>query len=432
MQNIDGGHHIDGGLPGTDTVVVKFPVHLTKPAVSETRVTLDVDRDLVAIYNAVHGTSYIRFEDRYLTVEGATLTIPQGETRSRDSVTVAVARPMKELTNRSGYLIPVKIRNFRGTDVGIDYEKRQSYVSIDVAFENTVQVGGMAMVNTAHTELNGVEFKVNSLYPVQGTDGAKVVIRVNNDLIAEFNAATGSDYQPIAEGLPSSYEMGIGTGETAVTFTLGYTGETSALSDPRGYVVPLEVASVTGENMTAPRSNESVIYAVVYSNGGAYVAEQAEIGVKVTDRTGYSATGAYDNGQAPTGNNMGTPNDIVVAGKMYAIMSPVRPFCFAIDLGAEVENITGFTITNAMGSGNSQPYYIRTMDVSCASEAMQEAGARMEIKKGLDLNATDPVRPKIVNVRFDTPVTARYIYLDNVANVSSYLVTGDFYIFTAE
>jgi hypothetical protein len=423
-------HDLDGGESGVDTIMVKFPVHLSEPAKSETRITLDVDNYLIPIYNAANGTTYQEMLGDYIRTRTTELTIPEGQTRSRDSITVAIARQVKDLKNMNGYLIPVKIRNFRGTDVGIDYAQRQSYIAIDVLFENTVAASGTLMVNTASQDLNAVEFKLTSQYTIQSD--ASVRMTVNNDLIAAFNDKVGGNFQPIAGGLPAYYDVAFAKGAKEGTFKLNYGGEVSGLNDPRGYVVPLEVVSVTGDNMSMPAADKKALYAVVYSNGTAYIADQAEIGTKETDRTGYSATAKYNNGSnfaAPAPN----PNGLFMTGSspatMFALLSVARPVNFVIDFGKDVENVSGFTVLNVMTTSNNENH-IRTMDVSLASSAMKENGMRMDIVKGMDFNATDPVRPKVVNVGFDTPVTARYLYLENVMNVKSYMTLNEFFIFT--
>ena len=121
-----------GELSGP-AVKVQFPVHLTEPAKTETKITLDVDNGLIPIYNTFHEKGYLPLEGSHLDVKDDTLTIPEGETSSKDSITVTVIKPMEALTSTQGYLIPVKIRNFDGADVGIDYEKRRSYIVINVS-----------------------------------------------------------------------------------------------------------------------------------------------------------------------------------------------------------------------------------------------------------------------------------------------------------
>jgi hypothetical protein len=423
LQNLDGGHS------AADTILIKFPVHLTKAAQSEMKMTLDVDNDLIAVYNAAHGTSYLPLDAQYRSLKNdGKLTIPKGETRSKDSLTLVVTRAMKDLTNLNGYLIPVKIRNFDGIDVGIDYQRRHSYLAINVAFENTVQASGMTIVNTAYQALNEVAFTVHSLYPIRGAGDAKVQMSVNNDRIAEFNTRMGSHFQPVTSGLPSSYEVGISTGSSDGTFTLNYSGDLSALNDPRGYVVPLEVTSVTGENMTAPESNKNVIYAVIYSNKGGFVADEANlVGTKVTDRSGYNVVKfAYNNGAAPS--MTGTPNNLF-SSTMVGVMPLSRPLCITVDLGKEIENIKGFQIVNSMANGSN--FNIRTLDVAYATQAMYEGGISMELGKGINLLTADPSLPKNCNIGFDKPITARYLYIDNIQhNGGTYLGLTDFYIFT--
>jgi hypothetical protein len=172
----------------------------------------------------------------------------------------------------------------------------------------------------------------------------------------------------------------------------------------------------------------------VYSNGATYVADQAEIGVKVTDVTGYTATGIAVNGTAIPAPMNNTANLFSTGTRnVYAWMAPKSPLRLTFDLGTEVENITGFTLTNAM-TNNGSNQNMKVMDISFATGKMSDAATKINIVTALDLSTASTSKPKVMNIKFDAPITARYIYLDNMSNTntSSYWALNEFRIFVQE
>jgi len=121
-----------GGISGADTILAKFPVYSSLPAASDINVTLDVDNDLIAVYNAQHTTGYMMIPSSDWGFGTQTVTIPKGETCSPDSIAISYRKNLQNLSNTNGYLIPLKIRSANGADVKIRYEERTSYIVIDV------------------------------------------------------------------------------------------------------------------------------------------------------------------------------------------------------------------------------------------------------------------------------------------------------------
>jgi hypothetical protein len=419
FQDVNGGS-------GVDTVLVKFPVNLTSPALSETKVTIDVDEYLNNIYNEGHGTKYERPET---AISNSTLTVPQGATRSSDSVVVRLAKPMKDLKSERGYLISLKIRNFEGTDVGIDYARRQSHVIFKVKLQNTVNSVDDIYINAAHESIGSVKFSLPSILPVQGDEGATVGLTVENSHVAEYNAANGTNYLPIESDLTSSYSVSITSGASmSDPISLNYTGDQSTLNDPKGYLIPVEISSVTGLNIAVP-TKRKVIYFVLFSNIVTYVGDGSSItATKITDRTGYSVPRfVHANGDTPT-VRQGKAENLV--GDDGVIVNPMpSPLNATIDLGKDVANIKGIQIVSLANENSGAT--LRALDLSYASNEMYRDGKSRSLRNGIDLSTATPNRRKTVAFEFEKPVTARYLYLNNMDRYSmGTLSIDDIFIYT--
>lgn len=105
-----------------ETLVVHRPIGSTGEYLNEFQVSANTtdhpdvnvdivyDADLVAGYNAEHGTSYAVLPEEYLEIENARVVIPENETISADTVRVRLSATadLTKLTER-GYLAPLKV-----------------------------------------------------------------------------------------------------------------------------------------------------------------------------------------------------------------------------------------------------------------------------------------------------------------------------------
>lgn len=414
-----------------DTITAKFPVSLEKPSATDVIVTLEIDNNLIDAYNERYGTNYGAVLPQDVEMLDMTLTIPAGQTASEDSISVTYTRPKTSLTRIGGYLIPVKIAGYKGADVKIGYNERHSYLAIDVTQENEVYFDGeetFTSVNAIEQNLNEVSFALKSRYVIQGQEDAKVQVSVNNDLIAVFNSEQDTDYQPIPSGLAASYEVTMSKGSTdAVTFTLDYSGDISALDDSKEYVIPLEITSVSGDAAINVLESDKVFYLIVSvfkapsPTTSTVVATEAEIGgTAVADKSKYAFAGIplYIDGTTPSSGSSGFPT--TTGGRYVISRAPmpgwplpaglVKKLNMTIDLGSEFTNITGLQLRNTQADGYVGN--VSAMDVGFATEKMNEMGMGAVTAGSVAASATAP--PKTLYVKFAQPITARYIMLTNI------------------
>lgn len=88
-------------------------------------VELAIDTSLVAAYNVTHGTTYKAIPSDYFTIENTTIEADTMGAKTPGIVTLKEEK-LKELTNESGYLVPVKVASVIGgalpsTNLNITY-----------------------------------------------------------------------------------------------------------------------------------------------------------------------------------------------------------------------------------------------------------------------------------------------------------------------
>ncbi|GAB6009863.1 BT_3987 domain-containing protein [Dysgonomonas reticulitermitis] len=431
-------HSANAEVTGADTILIKFPVHSTNAVGNDVTVRLAIDNKLVDVYNVQHGTGY-----KYITncsVSHSTLTIPKGQTQSADSVAIAYTGKLSALLDRNGYLLPVKITSYGGADVKIDYEERVAYLKINVSQQNGVYFNDMEssgeitnnpVLGIFDNDFNDIKFKLSSLYEIIGE--TKIVLSVNNSLVSDFNSRMGTEYQAVPESDFEPVEVTFPAGAKSVEGTFSYKGNVSTLTDMRGYVVPLEITSITGADIDKVNA-QRVFYAIVFNSDlhSEYVASESDLGTKVTDRSKYGIPKLADSSgrdllaawsvppYSTTFPN-GYANEIFKngsAGYMITSMSG-RLLDITIDLGEEVQNITGICLSSST-SNNS----MKAVDIYYATEAKYAAGLSSfagKIERG---GATQNMYVKI-----SEPVTARYLRF-SITPSSAAVRLSQFYIYT--
>ncbi|MDR2563121.1 MAG: DUF1735 domain-containing protein [Prevotellaceae bacterium] len=421
----------DAEVSGVDTILIKFPVHSKLPAENNVKVTLAIDNDLLQIYNAQHGTNYNLLP---LSIKHNTLTIPQGETRSRDSVELYYSENLAALDDTKGYLLPVKIATYIGTDVKINYEERLSYLIVNVTQQNGVYFketeSSSKILNnpmlSIFDELDGTPFTLYSL--LEANQDVEIKLKANNSLIAEYNARMGTEYLAIPEEDFGEIDITMDAGASQVAGAISYTGNLSTLTDPKGYIVPFEITSVTGNDIKAVNARK-VFYAIIdISTLHSWdVTDPAELGTKVTDRTGYSVikfananTGAEMNPMNGAGaqNNMFTDNNT----QYWLVQQSGIKLDITVDLGAEVQNISGIWMEGFQGNAS---FNMKEVDIHYATEQEYDAGQSTIIGK---IRLT--TGRQLMYVKFSEPVNARYIMLNKMTPASMILALRQFYICT--
>ncbi|MFT4223205.1 BT_3987 domain-containing protein [Dysgonomonas sp.] len=421
---------------GLDTILAKFPVHAVSPVEVDMTVTLAIDYDLVTVYNLQHGTNYSFLPGSKL--DRKTVTIGKGQTLSVDSVVVTYIGKLPDLSNRNGYLLPVRISRHGGSDVKVNYEERVSYLVINVTQQNGIgfeETSGKITNNPAldlfDGSFDGMKFRLLSLF---GTaEDTKVTLTVNNSLIPDYNASMGTDYQAVSASDFESVEVTFAGGAASAEGVLSYKGDISALKDLRGYVVPFEISSVTGTGIDKINAKK-VFYAILDISNlySTVVADPAELGTKVTDRTKYElkkfnfvATGnpATPSNGAAAAVNMFTDNNAQywVVQKTGAIPHAID-LDITIDLGEEVQNISGLWME---GFQSNASFNMKAVDVYYATQQAYANGQSDLVGK----ISFDPAR-QMMYIKFSEPITARYIMLNNMVPQGVMLALRQFYICT--
>lgn len=422
---------VNGENLGVDTIVAKFPIHLSKAATEDVKVSVIVDSELVSVYNARHGKNYNKFPDSKLI--RSTVTIGKGQTESEDSVVVSFPKSPANLVNTNGYLLPVKIYSYGGTDVKIDYEGRVAYLVVNVTpqqngvyfklLENSAKITNNPNLGIFN-DLGKMNF---TLYSISETNNdVKVSLSVNNSLIAEYNKLSGTDYQAISETDFGQVEVIIQGGATKVTDVIPYRGNVSTLKDMRGYVVPLEIKSVTGTEVGIVNA-QKVFYAII-DMSNLYcesVENDVDLGTKITDRTGYTVVRfADDSGTEITPSNGNTKNNMFTNNnaEFWAVQKSGIKLNITVDLGAEVRNITGLFLEGYQANAS---FNMKAVDVLYATSQMYEKGQDALVGK-ISLSTGK----QTWYIKFSEPVNARYIKLNNMIPTGSMLALRQFYIYT--
>ncbi|MDR0745349.1 MAG: DUF1735 domain-containing protein [Mediterranea sp.] len=416
---------------GLDTILAKFPVHSTLAVENDVTVRLTIDNELVDVYNIQHGTGYNRLPAYSIT--HSTVTIGKGQTRSADSITIAYPRPLPTLSDRNGYLLPVRIVSYGGTDVKINYEERVSYLIINVTQQNGVyfKVSSGKITNNPTLELfgdfNDITFEVSSLFDTEGE--TKVTLSVNNNLIQDLNSMIRTEYQAVPEGDFDPVEVTLAAGDESMEGNFSYKGDVSTLTDPRGYVVPLEITSVESTDNIGRVDAQRVFYAIIdISNLHSTVVDNPdELGTKVTDRSGYKilkfanantgaevtpATGGMSKDYMFTDNN----------AQYWVVQQSGIKLNITIDLGTEVQNISGLWLEGFQASAS---FNMKAVDVYYSTEQAYTIG-QSNLAGKISLNAGK----QLMYIKFSEPVNARYIMLNNMTPASVILALRQFYICT--
>ncbi|MDR0824484.1 MAG: DUF1735 domain-containing protein, partial [Prevotella sp.] len=286
------------------------------------------------------------------------------------------------------------------------------------------------------SDIKDVPFQLYSESAVTGN--VAVSLAVNNSLIAAYNAKNGTDYQPVPEPAKITFANNVETiadGATSCTGTFSYTGAANALNDSKGYLVPIEIATVTGTDIES-ESARKVFYLIVEVSHmySVQVLDDSGLGVKQTDRTGYRVAKFVN---AATGANVAPANGATAYDNMFNAtttsfwMTQVAGLKLkvVIDLGSEVSGITGLLLESAQASASMT---IRDVDLAYATQTMYDKGQEGSLwQLRIPYQTSAPTSPpQFLYIKFSNPVKSRYIILDNMCSNSQVMGLRGFYIYT--
>ena len=129
-NSINGGviTHTPAGSFGD--ITVKFPVSSTYVSKENVSVACRVDNSLIESYNSINKTNYLAIPDGLLSFDGG-VEIPVGKSSSADSVLLSIApADLEKLSDKGGYLIPVRIESTTVSGIAVNPTKSIAYVFI--------------------------------------------------------------------------------------------------------------------------------------------------------------------------------------------------------------------------------------------------------------------------------------------------------------
>jgi hypothetical protein len=277
-------------------------------------------------------------------------------------------------------------------------------------------------------------------------ENVAIRLSANNELVAAYNEAKGTTYLPIPNE-DISFANSVVTmlkGETASFATFSYTGQPDALSDEKGYLIPIEITTVNFVNnideeikiIEAKKTFYVVVDVYINNFSAERVADDVEMGVKQNDRTGYSVVSFTNELNTKVNPDGGSVSNMFVADATnwqraclgYAQPATAydgrRELHITIDLGSEVSNIKGFLLETVGG----QNYIATQISVNLATKQMYDQG------KKIHLGYINPTWSPLVSsneyIKFSEPISARYIMLNDLRAPAALKVVG-FYIYTA-
>lgn len=405
---------VEGKVANMDTLIAKLVVNCTSPAGSDLTVKVAIDTLLVDVYNKKNETSYHRFASNWIRLNKSTLTIPEGSMESVDTLTVALARSLDGFTSMDGYIMPVRITSASGYDAQVDYSKRVSYLTLDVAQENGVgfEEGRNSMMVAGNESFTGCDLPLMAY--IASDNDINIGLEVDNSLVAAFNSQYGTAFKTLPVSDWELTDVTLSAGSTTATGRIVYKGETSQFAGDN-YLVPIKIKSVASPGAAEPvkTMRTDVYYLAVNSVSGGYTLEDndAAWGVQQTERSGYKALS--DEYKFTQGNW-----ESMFKGSFWVLDVPAS---VTIDLGHEVRNITGIYLR-----ANNSTMSPASMDLSYAGEEMYDA-TRLSVSLG---SIALPSRCEHMYFKFAKPVDARYIGLNNMVAKSRYYSCKDFYIYT--
>lgn len=129
----------EGEITNMDTLIAKLVVNCTSPAGNDLKVKMAVDMILIDVYNKKNEASYNEFATEWIKLNKSILTIPKGSTESIDTLTIALTKPLSSFVDMNGYIMPICITSASGYDAQVDYNKRVSYLTLDIIQENSIR-----------------------------------------------------------------------------------------------------------------------------------------------------------------------------------------------------------------------------------------------------------------------------------------------------
>ncbi len=397
---------------GTGTA---FPVLLTRAFDRDVEVTATIDTALLADYDRTNNSTSDRFPtDAFQLTNNGQVRIPAGQERSMDSLRIALGPQASSLDLTRQYVLPIRLSS---TDSNLPLSSNRSVMYVRVTFNRiTTQLNGVStnrvvpiridrMPNgdIVHGDLN-LTAAVNTAFAEPLTVG----LRDRQEWLASYNQANQTNYVAFPAGTfavsPASVSIGRGALSAATPFSLALSN-THAFETGRSYLLPV---GITDEGPVPPHEMRGTAYfSVEVALQNIDPANSLPSGSRV-DRTDWTATASStDNEFASLGVPASVFDNNPATGWHSELVFGTPPtVTFTVDM-QDQKNIRGFIFTPRYWDYFGTGYISAVTGMRVASSS---DGINWTIQGSYtgSMPAGTATSPETRNVRFFTPVQARY------------------------
>jgi hypothetical protein len=113
---------------------IKIPVYATRGVSQDITIEAELAEELIADYNATHGTSFQAFPSGMLNAANLMARINSGMSYSSDSLSVGVNLAMLSSLTGDAYMAPIRLRSVSNENVGSLSSKAESVISYIVTY----------------------------------------------------------------------------------------------------------------------------------------------------------------------------------------------------------------------------------------------------------------------------------------------------------
>lgn len=270
-------HHVTAGSFGGATA--SFNAMVTHASDAGYDVVAVVDNSFIADYNAEHGTSYVALPSANVEISGMITNIAAGAMQSSQAVTVSLKGDVSELTDKNGYLVPVKL----ATSGAVTSAKRGVvYLAVDVVESDAKFMSGFTA-----SDIMGTLVEDRSGWSIIACDAEGVHSGSYEELFDDNTATYVRTW-----GGPVSFTVDLGkeVEMTGLQITARTDNNTYASYQPNGIQI---MGSLTGESYTE-------IGMVEYAAGTIYrTTPTSYVGLFIPEKVRYLKI------EASYGSNMG-------------------------------------------------------------------------------------------------------------------------------
>lgn len=276
-------HHVTAGSFGS--ISGSFSAMVTHVSDAGYDVVAMVDNSLVDSYNATHGTSYSAVDPAMVDLTGFITNIPAGATQASSQVSVALKGDVSSLTDKNGYLIPVKLVS--GSAV-TSAKRGAAYFVVNVAESDAKFMEGFAVA-----DVKGTLVADRSAWVLLECDEGGVYDPATTGYDNLFDGDTRTYVRTWGGPVSFTVDLGKEYDLTGLSLTARTDNNTYATYQPTSIQI---MASLTGDEYTNLGTVAKADGTLVSSNPTSYVALYETESVKVR----------YLKIEASYGSNMGT------------------------------------------------------------------------------------------------------------------------------